>query len=57
MKNPEINTMIGLGLFIINDQFEIPSEISKKILAESAIIVVFLDVIYWLKNLMFKSLN
>ena len=57
MKNPEINTMIGLGLFIINDQFEIPSEISKKILAESAIIVVFLDVIYRLKNLMFKSLN
>ena len=43
--NPLIFPFIGLGLFAITEQFEMPSHILEKILVVSAVIIASLPVI------------
>ena len=53
-ENPLIFTFIGLGLFAITEQFEMPSDILEKILVVGAVIIASIPVIIWLKNYMSK---
>ena len=54
IENPLIFTFIGLGLFAITEQFEMPSDILEKILAVSAVIIASIPLIIWLMNYMSK---
>ena len=54
LENPLIFTFIGLGLFAITEQFEMPSDILEKILVVGAVIIASIPVIIWLKNYMSK---
>jgi hypothetical protein len=53
-ENPLIFSIIGLGLFAITEQFEMPSGILERILVVNAVIITFVPPIYWLKNLISK---
>jgi len=50
-ENPLIFTLIGLGLFAITEQFEMPSDILEKILIISAVILTSIPVIFFVKEL------
>ena len=52
IENPLIFTFIGLGLFAITEQFEMPSDILEKILVVVAILIASIPLIIWLKNYM-----
>ena len=54
LENPLIFTFIGLGLFAITEQFEMPSDILEKILVVVAILIASIPLIIWLKNYMSK---
>ena len=56
-ENSFIFTLIGLGLFAITEQFEMPSDILEKILVVSAVILASIPVILLLKNYMSKWKN
>jgi hypothetical protein len=53
-ENPLIFTFIGLGLFAITEQFEMPSDILEKILIISAVIIASIPVVLWLKSYISK---
>ena len=54
IENPLIFTFIGLGLFAITEQFEMPSDILEKILIVIAVIIASIPVVLWLKSYISK---